>query len=172
VGRLLHQHGVSGTALTFEITESSLIVDPRMAKATMLDLSSVGVSFSIDDFGTGYSSLSYLTELPIKELKVDKSFVLEMNSDPRHAVIVKSTIELARSLGLRTVAEGIEDADMLRRIRDLGCDLAQGFYISRGVPQAELLRWCDADSVPDVEPAGERDHPLALVATHSDAGEA
>jgi diguanylate cyclase (GGDEF)-like protein len=146
VERLLHHHGVSGRSLTFEITESSLIVDPKMAKVTMRELSAAGVSFSIDDFGTGYSSLAYLTELPISELKVDKSFVLEMDADPRNAVIVKSTIELARNLGLRTVAEGIEDAHVLTRMLELGCDLAQGFYISRAVPEPELVCWCDANA--------------------------
>ena len=151
---LLDLHDVGGAALTFEITESSLIVDPRTAKATMLDLRALGVSFAIDDFGTGYSSLAYLTELPVRELKVDKSFVLEMGSDSRNAVIVKSTIELARNLGLRTVAEGIEDAGMLRRMLELGCDLAQGFYISQAIPSYELEGWCDARSAIESRPVG------------------
>jgi diguanylate cyclase (GGDEF)-like protein len=144
VERLLHLHRVDGRSLTFELTESSLLVDPVLAKATMQDLSELGVSIAIDDFGTGYSSLAYLTEMPVKELKIDKSFVLAMDSDPRNAVIVKSTIELARNLDLRTVAEGIEDAATLNRMLELGCDLAQGYHLSRGLPAGELLHWCDA----------------------------
>src|SRR5439155_14222016 len=121
VERLLGLHGVDGGSLTFELTESSLLIDPVLAKATMQDLSRLGVSLAIDDFGTGYSSLAYLTDMPIREMKIDKSFVLGMNSDPRNAVIVKSTIELARNLKLRTVAEGIEDAKTLQRMFELGC---------------------------------------------------
>jgi diguanylate cyclase (GGDEF)-like protein len=141
VERLLLLHKVSPSALTLELTESSLMVDPTVAKRAMHDLSEVGVSFAIDDFGTGYSSLAYLTDLPVCELKIDRSFVLAMNSDPRNRIVVRSTIELARNLGLRTVAEGIEDADTLERITELGCELGQGFHISHPLPVAELDRW-------------------------------
>jgi EAL domain-containing protein (putative c-di-GMP-specific phosphodiesterase class I) len=114
----------------------------------MQDLSGLGVSLAIDDFGTGYSSLAYLTELPVSELKVDKSFVLGMNSDRRNVVIVKSTIELARNLALRTVAEGIEDAETLDRLSDLGVEFAQGYHLSRALPAADLVRWWDAHTLP------------------------
>ena len=144
VERLLALHGVPGDSLTLELTESSLMADPAAAKATMHHLSDLGVSLAIDDFGTGYSSLAYLTELPVRELKVDKSFVLGMNTDRRNAVIVKSTIELARNLALRTVAEGIEDAETLERLSELGVELAQGYHLSRALPAAELIRWWDA----------------------------
>jgi diguanylate cyclase (GGDEF)-like protein len=143
VQRLLTLHGAPSDVLTLELTESSLMVDPGMAKRAMFDLSEMGVSFAIDDFGTGYSSLAYLTDLPVRELKIDKSFVLSMNADERNGIIVRSTIELARNLGLRTVAEGIEDADTLDRLRTLGCELAQGYHISRPMPVAELVRWWD-----------------------------
>jgi EAL domain-containing protein (putative c-di-GMP-specific phosphodiesterase class I) len=129
----------------------------------MQDLSALGVSLAIDDFGTGYSSLAYLTDMPISEMKIDKSFVLGMNSDPRNAVIVKSTIELARNLKLRTVAEGIENSDTLTRMLELGCDLAQGFHLSRGLPAEELLSWCDARAKSLAGPAGVHGRVLALV---------
>jgi diguanylate cyclase len=144
VARLLSEHRMNGEWLTLELTESSLMADPATAKATMDDLSELGVSLAIDDFGTGYSSLAYLTQLPVKELKVDKSFVLGMNSDRRNVVIVKSTIELARNLALRTVAEGIEDAETLERLLEMGVELAQGYHLSRALPAADLVRWWDA----------------------------
>src|SRR5919201_532701 len=141
VERLLMLHQAAANSLTLELTESSLMVDPTVAKRAMHDLSEVGVSFAIDDFGTGYSSLAYLTDLPVRELKIDKSFVLAMNSDPRNRIVVHSTIELACNLGLRTVAEGIEDADTLESIRLLGCEVGQGYHISRPLPLTELNRW-------------------------------
>jgi diguanylate cyclase (GGDEF)-like protein len=143
VDALLSRHGVNGRALTLELTESSLMVDPEVAKRTMHDLSELGISLAIDDFGTGYSSLAYLTDLPIGELKIDRSFVRAMREDARNAIVVRSTIELARNLGLRTVAEGIEDEDALERLRELGCELAQGFHLSRALPAAGLVRWWD-----------------------------
>ena len=143
VAELLAQHGVDGRALTLELTESSLMVDPELAKRTMQDLADLGVAVAIDDFGTGYSSLAYLTDLPIGELKIDKSFVRAMSSDTRNAIVVRSTIELAHNLGLRTVAEGIEDAFTFERLRELGCELAQGFHMSKPLPAAALALWWD-----------------------------
>jgi EAL domain-containing protein (putative c-di-GMP-specific phosphodiesterase class I) len=141
---LLSEYGIAGPALTLELTESSLMVDPELAKQTMQHLSELGVSVAIDDFGTGYSSLAYLTDLPIGELKIDKSFVRAMSSDARNAIVVRSTIELAHSLGMRTVAEGIEDAFTLERLRSLGCELAQGFHLSKPLPTSRLEDWWDA----------------------------
>ena len=146
VERLLAEFGVDGSALTLELTESSLMVDPDVAMRAMQELSDIGVSFAIDDFGTGYSSLSYLTDLPVRELKIDKSFVLAMNSNARNRIVVHSTIDLARNLGLRTVAEGIEDVDTLKGMRDLGCELAQGYHISRPLPGRDLMRWWDGNA--------------------------
>jgi diguanylate cyclase (GGDEF)-like protein len=154
VEKLLAIHGVEGKALTLELTESSLMVDPEVAKNTMRHLAELGVSVAIDDFGTGYSSLAYLTDLPIGELKIDKSFVRAMGSDARNAIVVHSTIELAHNLGLRTVAEGIEDAFTFERLRALGCELAQGFHMSKPLPAESLVSWWDvhtttpADSAP------------------------
>ncbi len=152
--KLLGLHGVDGKALTLELTESSLMVDPEVAKNTMRHLAELGVSVAIDDFGTGYSSLAYLTDLPIGELKIDKSFVRAMGSDARNAIVVRSTIELAHNLGLRTVAEGIEDAFTFERLRALGCELAQGFHMSKPLPAESFVSWWDihtttsADSAP------------------------
>jgi diguanylate cyclase (GGDEF)-like protein len=155
VERLLALHGVDGKALTLELTESSLMVDPEVAKKTMRHLAELGVSVAIDDFGTGYSSLAYLTDLPIGELKIDKSFVRAMGSDARNAIVVRSTIELAHNLGLRTVAEGIEDAFTFERLRALGCELAQGFHMSRPLPADSLMSWWDAHTAPPANPAPE-----------------
>ncbi|MGN6870504.1 MAG: putative bifunctional diguanylate cyclase/phosphodiesterase [Solirubrobacteraceae bacterium] len=155
VQRLLEEHGVDGHALTLELTESSLMVDPELAKRTMRQLAELGVSVAIDDFGTGYSSLAYLTDLPIGELKIDKSFVRAMSSDSRNAIVVRSTIELAHNLGLRTVAEGIEDAFTFERLRALGCELAQGFHMSEPLPAAGLLSWWDVH-------AGEAAHATPI----------
>jgi diguanylate cyclase (GGDEF)-like protein len=143
IGRLLREHSARGEWLTLELTESSLMADPALAKDTMKRLAALGVSLAIDDFGTGYSSLAYLTGLPVSELKVDKSFVFEMLSDDRNDAIVRSTIDLARSLGLRTVAEGIEDERVLDRLRELGCDRAQGFHISRPMPPERVMPWLE-----------------------------
>ncbi len=159
VEKLLARHGVDGRSLTLELTESSLMVDPEVAKKTMRHLSELGVSVAIDDFGTGYSSLAYLTDLPIGELKIDKSFVRAMGSDARNAIVVRSTIELAHNLGLRTVAEGIEDAFTFERLRTLGCELAQGFHMSKPLPADTLVRWLDdrseqaAETSPGHKPA-------------------
>jgi diguanylate cyclase (GGDEF)-like protein len=156
VERLLACHGVDGRALTLELTESSLMVDPELARRTMQDLSELGVAVAIDDFGTGYSSLAYLTDLPIGELKIDKSFVRAMSSDTRNAIVVRSTIELAHNLGLRTVAEGIEDAFTFERLRALGCELAQGFHMSKPLPAAGLVNWWDVHGEQAAAPeAGE-----------------
>ena len=162
VEKLLMAHGVDAHALTLELTESSLMVDPEFAKRTMHELSELGVSVAIDDFGTGYSSLAYLTDLPIGELKIDKSFVRAMSSDSRNAIVVRSTIELAHNLNLRTVAEGIEDAFTFERLRALGCELAQGFHMSRPLPAAGLVRWWDAHADQPATAAGERSSGIII----------
>jgi len=162
VEKLLALHGVNGSALTLELTESSLMVDPEVAKKTMRHLAELGVSVAIDDFGTGYSSLAYLTDLPIGELKIDKSFVRAMGSDARNAIVVRSTIELAHNLGLRTVAEGIEDAFTFERLRALGCELAQGFHMSKPLPASGLVSWWDRQVTPEAERPLEQPVPRAF----------
>ena len=105
--------------------------DPERALATVTRLSALGVRLSVDDFGTGYSSLANLRRLPIDELKIDRSFVSPMLHDESDLIIVRSTINLGHDLGLRMIAEGVEDAETLERLASLGCDLAQGFHLSR-----------------------------------------
>ncbi len=127
--------------LTLEITETAVMVDPARALAALLSLREMGVKLSIDDFGTGYSSLSYLKQLPVNELKIDKSFVLGMAVDDNDSVIVRSTIDLAHNIGLAVVAEGVEDKATYDLLARLGCDVAQGYYISRPIPAEEFERW-------------------------------
>jgi EAL domain-containing protein (putative c-di-GMP-specific phosphodiesterase class I) len=128
---------VSPDRLTLEITEDSLMADPAAGRDVLLRLRALGVALSIDDFGTGYSSLSYLKALPVSELKLDRQFVADLD-DARTTAIVRSTVDLAHSLGLRLVAEGIEDAQALDRVVSLGCDGAQGFHLTRPVPATAL----------------------------------
>jgi diguanylate cyclase (GGDEF)-like protein len=141
VARLLAEHGVDAGRLVLELTESTLLVDPQGAKAVLGRLHAMGVGLAIDDFGTGYSSLSYLSELPVTELKIDRSFVMSMATSDGDAFIVRSTIDLGRNLGLRVVAEGVETESVWNRLGELGCDVGQGYYLSRPVPATELTRW-------------------------------
>ena len=134
-------HNVDPTMLTLEITESSLLIDAPRSRATINELNDVGVSLSIDDFGTGYSSLSYLRRLPVSELKIDQSFVANVLIDEQDDVIVRSTIDLGHNLGLVVVAEGVENNEVLERLRGLGCDIAQGYCISRPLAPAHFLSW-------------------------------
>ena len=142
---ILQRHGVPATAFCLEITESAIMDEPQRALDILSALSAAGYKLSIDDFGTGYSSLAYLKALPVDELKIDKSFVLGMASDADDAKIVRSTIELAHNLGLSVVAEGVETAAIMGLLRDLGCDEAQGYHISRPLPADDLpafaARW-------------------------------
>ena len=137
----LDTNGVDASMLTLEITESSLFIDAPRSRATINELHDVGVSLSIDDFGTGYSSLSYLRRLPVGELKIDQSFVANVLLDEQDEVIVRSTIDLGHNLGLVVVAEGVENNEVLERLRQLGCDIAQGYCISRPLAPNHLLSW-------------------------------
>ena len=138
-GRLART-GVDARQLELEITESMLMLDPVRAKATLDRLSGIGLRLSVDDFGTGYSSLANLKRLPVDGIKIDKSFVIDMPHDPSDAAIVRSTIDLAHNLGLKVVAEGVESHEAWQRLAELGCDLAQGFHISRPLPADALTR--------------------------------
>ena len=144
VGELLTRWEVPPSLLELEITESTILADPIRAMHVLSRLSGMGVRLAIDDFGTGYSSLAYLKRLPVDELKIDKSFVQGMEDDENDAVIVRSTIDLGRNLGLRVVAEGVESAEAWRQLVGLGCDVAQGYYLSRPVPASELAAWLRA----------------------------
>ena len=141
IAELLQTSGLAPGWLELEITESAIMVDPVRAMEILTRLRAMGIRFSIDDFGTGYSSLGYLKKLPVDEIKIDRSFVIGMAANENDAVIVRSTIDLAHNLGLKVVAEGVENQETLDRLIDLGCDAAQGYYMSRPIPPAELTRW-------------------------------
>jgi EAL domain-containing protein (putative c-di-GMP-specific phosphodiesterase class I) len=140
IPRLLRRWSVDAHALELEITESMLMTDPARAEATLRRLSQIGLTLSVDDFGTGYSSLANLKRLPVDAIKIDKSFVIEMAVDASDAAIVRSTIDLAHNLGLRVVAEGVESEGAWRRLQELGCDLAQGYHLSRPLPAESVTR--------------------------------
>ena len=141
VQRYLAAHEVPSDQLTLEITETALLEDGQRALSTAEDLRALGVHLSIDDFGTGFSSLSYLRTLPASEIKVDRSFVLNLMRDERDEVIVRSTIDLGHNLGLKVTAEGVEDSATLERLSHLGCDLAQGFHIAKPMPLTHFVAW-------------------------------
>ena len=124
--------------LEFEITETTIMIDPVRAMTVLSELSAMGVSLSLDDFGTGHAALSYLKRLPVTQLKIDKSFVLNMESDADDAIIVKSIIDLGHNLGLGVVAEGVETRGLWDRLAHLGCDVAQGYHLSRPVSAAAI----------------------------------
>jgi diguanylate cyclase (GGDEF)-like protein len=147
VGQALMESGLSGQALTIEVTESTIAADPTRAMQVLHELRELGVRLAIDDFGTGYSSLSYLRRLQPDELKVDKSFVLQMRADENSAVIVRSTIELGHSLGMAVVAEGVEDQPTYDALLELGCDRIQGFHIARPMTATAVKVWLDQASL-------------------------
>jgi EAL domain-containing protein (putative c-di-GMP-specific phosphodiesterase class I) len=137
---LLEQSGLPATRLVLEVTESSVMADPETARRVLTEVVATGVTVAIDDFGTGYSSLAQLRRLPVQELKVDRSFVLEMARAPEAGLIVRATIEMGHSLGLRVVAEGVETEAARESLRAMGCDLVQGYLLGQPAPAAELLR--------------------------------
>jgi diguanylate cyclase (GGDEF)-like protein len=143
---LIVQRRLPASALQLEITEEFLMADRDRARDILARLRELGVRIAVDDFGTGYSSLAYLRELPIDELKLDRSFVFPMADDARAAALVFSTIGLAHSLGLRMVAEGVENRTALEELARHGCDEAQGYYLSRPLPAAELDVWLERRS--------------------------
>jgi diguanylate cyclase (GGDEF)-like protein len=141
VTRALEEANVPPSRLKLEVTESTLMADPLLARSVLQELAELGVTICIDDFGTGYSSLAYLADLPVAEVKIDQSFVRRMAAGSRETIIVASTIDLAHNLGMRAVAEGVEDPDLRPQLQALGCDAAQGYAISRPLPEADVTRW-------------------------------
>jgi diguanylate cyclase (GGDEF)-like protein len=141
VAQGLAAYDVPPRALQLEVTEGSLFTESPRARQTLKRLQALGISLSLDDFGTGWSSLRQLRQLPVSEIKVDRSFVARMVTDPRDKAIVSSVIDLGRGLGMRVVAEGVEDEATWRELSALGCDRAQGWWLSRPLPAAELTLW-------------------------------
>jgi EAL domain-containing protein (putative c-di-GMP-specific phosphodiesterase class I) len=150
---LLEDAEVAPGRLLLEITESSIMTDPARALEILNRLHALSVQLAIDDFGTGYSSMAYLKSLPVQELKVDRSFVQHLRDSQSDAVIVRTTVDLGHNLGLRVVAEGVEDEATLRELAKVGCDSAQGYHLAKPMPAAELDAWLAAQA----EPVAARD---------------
>jgi diguanylate cyclase (GGDEF)-like protein len=148
VAELLHQTGVPPSALTLEITESSIMADPTRSIRTLDRLHTLGVKLAIDDFGTGYSSLGRLRELPIHEVKIDKSFVQRMSVDHRDRAVVSSAVQLGHALELDVVAEGVEDVETYTDLSRQGCNVIQGYYVSRPLPPDTFTDWLAARTEP------------------------
>jgi EAL domain-containing protein (putative c-di-GMP-specific phosphodiesterase class I) len=161
ISELLQRFDVPASSLCLEITESGFMEDPAHALRVLERLSAVGLELSIDDYGTGYSSLSYLMQLPVSELKIDRSFVCTMNGNKDLITIVRSTIELGHSLGLRVVAEGVEDPAGFALLRELGCDSAQGYYMSPPLPPDEFRAWLNGSLPARSGPQAQSDSILA-----------
>ena len=146
VQKLIDRYQVDPRRVILELTESAIMSDPLSARRVMRRLSNMGFHLSIDDFGTGYSSLAYLKQLPVDEIKIDKSFVTRMDRDENDAVIVRATIDLAHNLGLKVVAEGVENTDVWDLLEMLGCDFIQGFYIRKPLAAVDLTEWIESNS--------------------------
>jgi diguanylate cyclase (GGDEF)-like protein len=153
VAALLYRWQVPPALLVVEITESTIMADPERAADILARLDAMGVQVSIDDFGTGYSSLASLRTLPVHELKIDRSFVSQVTHSTSDRVIVRSTVDLGRNLGLRVVAEGVEDQPTWQQLRELGCEAIQGYHISPPVPPEELTAWLGRRT-PALDPPG------------------
>jgi diguanylate cyclase (GGDEF)-like protein len=147
---ILLRYDIAPSSFCLEITESAIMDDPVRAQQTLEGLHAMGVELSIDDFGTGYSSLAYLKRLPVHELKIDKSFVMKMESDADDAKIVRSTIDLGHNLGLKVVAEGIENEAVWQLLAEMGCDQGQGYFIGRPMPADQLVGWLEKWTPPNV----------------------
>ncbi len=145
-GLLAARSDVNPAWLTLEITESVLMADPERAMKNLLRLRRLGMRLAIDDFGTGYSSLAYLQRLPVDEVKIDPSFVMGMTAEESSAPIVRATIELAHTLGFEVVAEGVENRPTWDLLLESGCDIVQGFYVSRPMPASAVGDWLDRKS--------------------------
>ncbi|MDX1696515.1 MAG: EAL domain-containing protein, partial [Ketobacteraceae bacterium] len=148
--QLAENEQLSTSEIILELTETAVMVNPEEALEMLNALSRTGIKLSIDDFGTGYSSLSYLKRLPVKELKIDRTFVMEMAQNPDDQVIVDTTLQMAHNLGLIVVAEGIEDQETLNYLASKGCDYAQGYHIARPMPESEFVEWMKHQGRPAV----------------------
>ncbi|MGH8119435.1 MAG: putative bifunctional diguanylate cyclase/phosphodiesterase [Gammaproteobacteria bacterium] len=141
VARLLKKWSIAPDRLILEVTEGVIMYDPEQATRILEKLDNLGTRLALDDFGTGYSSLSHLARLPIRELKIDRSLIRDIDKNSKNAVIVCSTIELAQKLGLKIVAEGVEDIVVLNILKEYGCATAQGYFFSKPVNQVDFKAW-------------------------------
>lgn len=133
--------GIKPEWVIFEITESMVMTEPERALEIIQRLHRMGYQFSIDDFGTGYSSLAYLKKLPLTEIKIDKSFVMDILTSENDAAIVKATVNLGHNLGLMVTAEGVESKEIMSKLMDYGCDVAQGYFLSKPVSVQNFNQW-------------------------------
>jgi EAL domain-containing protein (putative c-di-GMP-specific phosphodiesterase class I) len=141
IGKALERHRLNPGFLLIEITETGIMLDPNQVIEILNQLSSMGLTLSIDDFGTGHSSLAYLKRLPVHTLKVDKSFVIDMDTDEDNASIVHATIDLAHNLGLTVTAEGVETRAVYESLKAMGCDYYQGYYVGEPMESAVMIDW-------------------------------
>lgn len=141
IQNVLAETGVDSSFLKLEITETTIMTDRKRALGILEKVAGMNINTSIDDFGTGYSSLAYLSELPAMEIKIDRSFVMDMVENRHNAVIVKAIIDLAHNLSMKTVAEGVETQEIMDELISLGCDYQQGYYISRPLDGSALIEW-------------------------------
>ncbi|MFK5912995.1 MAG: EAL domain-containing protein [Woeseiaceae bacterium] len=144
ISEALKKWSIPPEILTLELTESTIMSDPEFATAILTKLDAMGVSLSIDDFGTGYSSLAYVKNLPIDELKIDKSFIQDITKDSNNEAIVRAVLVLAHHMNLSVVAEGVENIETFEMLRELGCDIVQGYYFARPMPLEEYTAWLKA----------------------------
>lgn len=148
VAKVIRETGISPADLHLEITETVMLDDSRVDPAMILDaLRDLGVKLSLDDFGTGYSSLSYLKRLPIDILKIDRSFILDLEEDQDDQILIRAIRSMAASLGIEVICEGAETAPQCRILSDLGCQLIQGYHIARPMPGSEFIRFLTANSM-------------------------
>jgi diguanylate cyclase (GGDEF)-like protein len=177
LARLLTSWRLPPGSLELEITESTIMADHRRAMTILTRLNKMGVALSVDDFGTGYSSLAYLQNLPVDFIKIDRSFCMEMGEDAGKATIVQSTIDLGHNLGLKVVAEGVESAEIYGKLADLGCDYAQGFFLSRPMSPEKATTWLEAmaegqPATDDAPPRADDVEALSEWVLEAPAGEA
>ncbi len=141
VAEILQNTGINPSFLELEITETAIMANPARAIQCVTQLNNMGIQITIDDFGVGYSSMAYLKKLPVSKIKVDKSFVMDMASSKSDEIIVRSIIGLGHNLGLHVVAEGVESKEIWEQLKQLECDSAQGYGISRPIPLEKLDNW-------------------------------
>jgi EAL domain-containing protein (putative c-di-GMP-specific phosphodiesterase class I) len=157
VSESLREAGLSAASLHLEITETVFLENPKAAESTLRRLRALGASLHLDDFGTGYSSLNYLSVLPLDTLKIDRSFVTDMTENPKHAAIVRTVVELARDLGINTIAEGVESTEQLRLLVELGCRAAQGNLFAPALDSTRIDALLEQESL---ELAPGREHAM------------
>jgi len=154
VAQILERHGLPAHQLILEITETTMMSELEVVEEVLAGVRSLGVQLSVDDFGTGYSSLAFLQRIAVNEIKVDRSFISVLTSSQSDAAIVRATVELAHSLGLRVVAEGVETTDQLAALKALGCDLGQGWHFGRPGPSLATRDLLARSGRRQVAPAG------------------